>query len=155
MGTPGARPLLTAKLTVPSARPGAVPRPRLHRHLDGGTGHRLTRGHSARGLGQDDAAEHLGHRSARSGRVGWLSIDEADDEPVRFWTYLLSALEVVAPGLTDDALNALRAPGLDPISLAVETLLNAATAARPRTSWFSTTTTCSGTRPSRKAWSSC
>jgi len=65
---------------------------------------------------------------ARSHRVAWLSIDESDDEPVRFWTYLLSALEVVAPDLAHEALSALRAPGLDPIGIAVEALLNAATA---------------------------
>jgi len=42
VGTPGARPLLTAKLLVPSVRPGTVSRPRLHEHLDGRAGHRLT-----------------------------------------------------------------------------------------------------------------
>ena len=59
------------------------------------------------------------------GRVGWLSLDEADDEPVRFWTYALSALESVAPQLTRESLAALKAPGMDPVGVALPLLLNA------------------------------
>ena len=40
---------------------------------------------------------------AWSGRVGWLSLDETDNEPIRFWTYALSALDRVAPELTRDS----------------------------------------------------
>jgi LuxR family transcriptional regulator, maltose regulon positive regulatory protein len=128
VGTPGARPLLTAKLLVPSVRPGAVSRPRLHRRLDGGDGCRLTVVVAPAGWGKTTLLSAWAADPARLHRVAWLSIDESDDEPVRFWTYLLSALEGVDPALTADALSALRAPGLDPISLAVEALLNAATA---------------------------
>ena len=128
MGTAGARPLLTAKLLVPSVRPGAVARPRLHEHLDGGNGCRLTVVVAPAGWGKTTLLSAWAADPARSQRVAWLSIDESDDEPVRFWTYLLSALELVAPGLTAESLSALRSPGLDPISLAVDALLNAATA---------------------------
>jgi LuxR family maltose regulon positive regulatory protein len=55
----------------------------------------------------------------------WLSLDEADDEPIRFWTYALSALERVAPHLTRDALAVLQAPGVDSVDLALSLLLNA------------------------------
>ncbi len=128
MGTPGARPLLVAKLLVPPARPGAVPRHRLNEQLDGNPGRRLSVVIAPAGWGKTTLLSAWAHDSARSQRVAWLSIDETDDEPVRFWTYLLSALQVVAPDLTDDALSALRAPGMDPIGIAVESLLNAATA---------------------------
>ncbi|MEV6492924.1 LuxR C-terminal-related transcriptional regulator [Actinoplanes sp. NPDC051633] len=129
MGAPGARPLLTAKLLVPSVRPGAVDRPRLHRHLEAGSDCRLTVVVAPAGWGKTTLLSAWAADPARSRWVAWLSIDESDDEPVRFWTYLLSALERVAPELAADALSALRAPGLDPISLAVDALLNAATAA--------------------------
>jgi LuxR family maltose regulon positive regulatory protein len=58
-------------------------------------------------------------------RVAWLSLDEADDEPVRFWTYALSALHLVAPHLVEEPLSALRAPGMDPVGVALSALLNA------------------------------
>ena len=156
VGTPGARPLLAAKLIVPSARPGAVPRPRLHEHLDGGAGHRLTVVVAPAGWGKTTLLSAWAADPARAGRVAWLSIDEADDEPVRFWTYLLSALERVAPELTADALSALRAPGSGPDQHRRRGPAERGDGQLPtRTSWFSTTTTCSGTRPSRRAWSSC
>jgi LuxR family maltose regulon positive regulatory protein len=59
-----------------------------------------------------------------SGRTGWLSLDEADNEPIRFWTYALSALGKVTPDLTRDALTVLQAPGMDPVGLALSLLLN-------------------------------
>lgn len=59
------------------------------------------------------------------GRVGWLSVDEADDEPVRFWTYALTALDEVAPHLTGESLAALKAPGMDAVGAALAALLNA------------------------------
>jgi len=113
---------------MPPARRGAVPRPRLHEHLDGSPGHRLTVVVAPAGWGKTTLLSAWAHDPARIDRVAWLSIDEADDEPVRFWTYLLSALDGIAPDLTTDALNYLRAPGLDSIGIAVEALLNAATA---------------------------
>jgi LuxR family maltose regulon positive regulatory protein len=54
-------------------------------------------------------------------------LDEADDEPVRFWTYALSALGSVAPELPRDSLAALAAPGFDPVAVALSELLNAST----------------------------
>jgi LuxR family maltose regulon positive regulatory protein len=78
------------------------------------------------GWGKTTLLSAWAHDPARADRVAWLSIDEADDEPVRFWTYLLSAVDGIAPELTTEALAALRAPGLDPIGTAVEAVLNAA-----------------------------
>jgi LuxR family maltose regulon positive regulatory protein len=54
------------------------------------------------------------HELDQSRAVAWLAVDEADNEPVRFWTYVLSAIERVAPQLAEEALAVLRAPGLDP-----------------------------------------
>jgi LuxR family maltose regulon positive regulatory protein len=52
-------------------------------------------------------------------------LDESDDEPVRFWTYALSALQRVAPAVADGALRALAAPGMDPVDSTLPVLLNA------------------------------
>jgi LuxR family maltose regulon positive regulatory protein len=42
--------------------------------------------------------------------VAWLSLDEKDNDPMRFWTYLFSALETIQPGLTEHSLALLHAP---------------------------------------------
>ena len=50
-------------------------------------------------------------------------LDETDDDPIRFWTYVFSALQGIG-GLTDTPLGALSTPGLSPIDLALPMLLN-------------------------------
>lgn len=56
--------------------------------------------------------------------MAWLTLDEADDGPNRFWTYLVTALRAAAPDLGEGALAALRVPGVDPLDVALPTLLN-------------------------------
>ena len=56
--------------------------------------------------------------------VAWVSLDEADDEPGRFWTYVLTALQATVPAVGPAPLAALTAPGLAPVDLALPTLLN-------------------------------
>ena len=56
--------------------------------------------------------------------MAWVSIDETDDEPVRFWSYVLSALRAVAPQVVEDSRLALGVPGLDPVDVELPTLLN-------------------------------
>jgi LuxR family maltose regulon positive regulatory protein len=72
-----------------------------------------------------------GQQAAKQ-RVAWVSLDDADDEPVRFWTYTLSALDAVAPEVAGEALAALKGPGLDPMDVALPVLLNALTSAEHR-----------------------
>jgi LuxR family transcriptional regulator, maltose regulon positive regulatory protein len=40
----------------------------------------------------------------------WLSLDPADNDPVRFWTYLIEAIRSVEPGLGNGLLDHIRAP---------------------------------------------
>ncbi|MGB8384083.1 MAG: LuxR C-terminal-related transcriptional regulator [Dermatophilaceae bacterium] len=66
----------------------------------------------------------VGHLDA-SCAVAWVSLDDADDEPVRFWTYVLTALQRVAPAVAEGPLRVLGAPGVDPLDVALPLLLNA------------------------------
>src|SRR5262249_39123540 len=43
--------------------------------------------------------------------VGWLSLDENDNDPARFFTYVAAALQRLEPDLGEHALAALRSPG--------------------------------------------
>jgi LuxR family maltose regulon positive regulatory protein len=54
----------------------------------------------------------------------WLSLDAADNDPVRFWTYVIAALGTVRSGLGESALADLRAPGLAIEESALPLLLN-------------------------------
>jgi LuxR family maltose regulon positive regulatory protein len=121
------RPLVAAKLLVPPLRAGAVKRPRLHQRLLGSSGTRLTTVVAPVGWGKTTLLSAWAHDPGEVRPVAWLSLDETDDEPVRFWTYALSALGAVAPELLGDALSALSGQGLDPVDVALPALLNALT----------------------------
>ncbi len=57
-------------------------------------------------------------------KVAWLSLDEGDNEPVRFWSYVIAALRSVLPEFGDGPLSLLRAPGVDLMEEAVPALIN-------------------------------
>ena len=121
------RPMLRAKMLVPRLPPATVARPRLEARLPGVAHVRLTTVVAPAGWGKTTMLAAWAARQECRGRVAWLSLDQADDEPVRFWTYALSALELVAPELAGESLAALQAPGMDPIGVALAALLNALT----------------------------
>ena len=56
--------------------------------------------------------------------VAWLSVDEDDNDPARFFTYLGAALQRVDPELAGRALAALRSPGVDLVDVVLPLLLN-------------------------------
>ena len=117
------RPVLTAKLLVPVLRRGTVTRPRLHELLSGTWESRLTTVVAPAGWGKTTLVAAWARDQAEQGRIAWLSLDAADDDPARFWTYALSALARVAPDVAGDALAAVGAPSLDPVQLALALLL--------------------------------
>jgi LuxR family maltose regulon positive regulatory protein len=121
------RPLLRAKLLVPTLPSTAVARSRLSDRLGAAPDARLTTVVAPAGWGKTTLLAGWAREPTWDGRVGWLSLDEADDEPVRFWTYALAAVDRVAPSLTGESLAALRAPGMDPVGVALTALLNALT----------------------------
>jgi LuxR family maltose regulon positive regulatory protein len=57
-------------------------------------------------------------------KVAWLSLDEGDNEPVRFWSYVIAAFRSVLPEFGEGPLSLLRAPGVDLMEEAVPALIN-------------------------------
>ena len=55
----------------------------------------------------------------------WLSLDSRDNDPVRFWSYVLAALRTVASGVGVGVDDALRSAGGDLTELALPLLVNA------------------------------
>ena len=58
------------------------------------------------------------------GPSAWLSLDPGDNQPASFWTYLIAALQTVAPGVGASALSLLQGPQPPPIETVLATLLN-------------------------------
>ena len=57
----------------------------------------------------------------------WLSLDSRDNDPVRFWKYVLAAVRTVAPDAGAGVDDALRSAGGDVTELALPLLVNALT----------------------------
>jgi LuxR family maltose regulon positive regulatory protein len=90
------RQIIRAKLYVPRGRPGAVARSRLYERLDEGVRHDLTVVSAPAGFGKTTL---LADWSRRCGLpVAWVSLDERDDEPIRFLSYLLAAIGKIHEG---------------------------------------------------------
>ena len=56
--------------------------------------------------------------------VTWLSVDPADDEPGRFFTYLIAALQKIEPNLGQAIESVLRSGQLPPTDVVGTTLIN-------------------------------
>ncbi|MCB9421784.1 MAG: hypothetical protein H6667_18430 [Ardenticatenaceae bacterium] len=88
-------PILTTKLYIPPVRENVVERPFLLQKLHNGSqqpgGFTLISGPA--GFGKTTLLSEF--VSQRQQRAAWLSLDEGDNDPARFWTYLISACQTV------------------------------------------------------------
>lgn len=98
-------PLISTKLQLPTPRPGLVLRSRLVQRLNEGCGGKLTLISASTGFGKTTlVCAWLEHRGRP---VAWFALDELDNEPLRFLTYLVRAIQTVQPGFGADLLEAL------------------------------------------------
>lgn len=118
-----ASPLLATKLSVPRRRPGLMPRPRLSERLTRGTQAALTLVSAPAGFGKTTLlTEWLATSDDRS--VAWLSLDPSDNDATTFWSYLIAALQTVAPEIGASALSLLQASQPPATQAVLATLLN-------------------------------
>ncbi|MGV8966530.1 MAG: LuxR C-terminal-related transcriptional regulator [Cellulomonas sp.] len=119
-----AAPLIATKLHIPQVRRGLVARPRLLERLRRGADSQLTLVSAPAGFGKTTLlTEWLDETSAAERRVAWLSLDAADNAPVTFWTYVVTAFQGAVPGVGANALELLLTTPL-PTELVLTTLLN-------------------------------
>jgi LuxR family maltose regulon positive regulatory protein len=143
-------PLLATKLYSPPARPNLVPRPRLNEKLSAGLARRLTLVSAPAGFGKttlvaawagaqgslasltgaggkfSPAPQHLSDvlRRRSLAQFAWLTLDEEDNDPARFFAYLIAALQKIDSGLGQGAQSLLSAAQLPPAEALVATLIN-------------------------------
>jgi LuxR family maltose regulon positive regulatory protein len=119
-----AGPLLETKLHVPRRRRGLVARPRLSERLSRGAESALTLVSAPAGFGKTTLlTEWLAAAPADGRSAGWLSLDQRDNDPALFWTYLVAALKTAANGIGATALSLLQSPQA-PTEAVLATLLN-------------------------------
>jgi LuxR family maltose regulon positive regulatory protein len=116
--------LITTKLGIPPTRPGLVSRPRLAERLVACSGYTLTLVSAPAGFGKTSLLSEWGRRSQPPVCPAWLSLDDSDNDPARFWRYFMAALRMVNPDLGGQALSLLVSPEHAPIQSALTLLLN-------------------------------
>ena len=117
-----ASPLLAVKHAIPPVRAAVLARTRLESRLDTAT--KLTVVAAPAGWGKTSLVSRWAAGAARNAPVAWVSLDESDDEPVRFWSYVLTALRQVSDQISAAPAEALRASGDGPMAQALPVLLN-------------------------------
>jgi LuxR family transcriptional regulator, maltose regulon positive regulatory protein len=98
-----------------------VRRPRLGQALDAGADAALTLVAAPVGYGKTTMVRAWCASSRAA--LAWVTLDTADNDPLRLWTYIATAVDRIREGLGRRALKRLRGSGL-PIEVAVDELMN-------------------------------
>src|SRR5690348_8449883 len=101
-------PILATKLNIPRIRPNVVLRPRLIERLNEGLHRKLTLISAPAGFGKTTLISEWLAGGPRP--IAWLSLDEGENDPARFLTYLVAALQTIAVTIGERLLNALQSP---------------------------------------------
>jgi LuxR family maltose regulon positive regulatory protein len=104
--------LVGTKLWPPTTRAGLVHRGRLASLLAASLQGKLCLLVAPAGFGKTTLLVQC-RAVVGAGRVGWVSLDAGDNDPTRFWTYLIEAVRTVEPRVGTNALEALRRPTAD------------------------------------------
>lgn len=137
--------LLQTKLHMPPLHHDLVPRPRLIERLDEGLTCKLILVSAPAGFGKttlvakwlqekgEDRATRQTDESYSSPpsppiqhpfRVVWVSLDEGDNGPTRFWSYVISAVAELQTGIGRHAFELISAPQPPPLESTLTLLIN-------------------------------
>ncbi len=102
--------ILATKLYIPPPRPKVVLRPRLIERLNEGlpASRKLTLISAPAGFGKTTLVSEWLAGSQRP--VAWLSLDEGDNDPTRFLTYFIAALQTITANIGAGVLSVLQSP---------------------------------------------
>jgi len=117
-------PVLATKLYIPPPRAKIVLRPRLIERLNEGlsAGGKLTLISAPAGFGKTTLVSEWVAGYQRP--VAWLSLDEGDNDPTRFLTYFIAALQTITANIGAGVLSVLQSPQPPPIESILTALLN-------------------------------
>jgi LuxR family maltose regulon positive regulatory protein len=117
--------LLATKFFLPSSPGTLIPRSHLHALLDKALEHPFTLVSAPAGFGKTTLLSTWAQAlAADTIRVCWLSLDEEDNDPYLFWTYVLSALQIQDPQHLAPLLTQLQSSAPPPLKSLLTQLIN-------------------------------
>ena len=102
--------LLTTKLHIPQLSVDLVPRPHLYERMDESLTRKLTLVSAPTGFGKSTLVS--GWLTESDVQAAWLSLDQGDNDPVRFLAYLIAAIQTVHQEMGVDARQIISLPRL-------------------------------------------
>jgi LuxR family transcriptional regulator, maltose regulon positive regulatory protein len=114
--------ILATKLYLPRLRPNVVSRPRLLERLNEGLHRKLTLIAAPAGFGKTTLVSAWVTGCDR--QEAWLSLDAGENDPTLFLTYLVAALQTIAPTIGEGVLGVLQASKPPPTEAILVALLN-------------------------------
>ncbi|MFZ5827602.1 MAG: LuxR C-terminal-related transcriptional regulator [Bacillota bacterium] len=109
---------------MPPVQPDLVPRPHLLERLAQGMRRKLTLISAPAGFGKSTLVAHWQAAQTEPVPVAWVALDDGDNDPVRFWTYVIAALAGLPDGPGREPLALLRATPPAPIRSVLTVLIN-------------------------------
>jgi LuxR family maltose regulon positive regulatory protein len=100
--------LLTTKVNIPRTRPDRLARSQLLVRLNEGMDRKLILLCAPAGFGKTTLLADWA--TSANGAVAWLSLDPDDNDPARFWRYVIAALDRAREGFGEQLLPLLTAP---------------------------------------------
>jgi LuxR family maltose regulon positive regulatory protein len=116
--------LLSTKLYIPPRRANAIARPHLTEKLLSGVNQpgSFTLLSGPAGFGKTTLLSEFVARLQMP--IAWVSLDEGDNDPVRFWSYLIAACQTAYAGVGASAQTVLQSPQLLPADTIPTILIN-------------------------------
>lgn len=115
-------PFVKTKLHIPQPRSDLVLRSRIVERLNVGAQRKLVLISAPPGFGKTTLISEW--IQARKISAAWLALDSADNDPARFFTYLLAAIQTVHADVGESVLTMLRLPQLAPLESLLAPILN-------------------------------
>jgi LuxR family maltose regulon positive regulatory protein len=114
--------LLSTKLHIPHLQADIIPRWQLYARLDDSLCRKLILVSAPTGFGKSTlVADWL---SVKGLEAAWLSLDQGDNDPVRFWAYLIAAIQTIHAEVGEEARQIVNAPRLRSTEPAAISLIN-------------------------------
>ena len=118
----GFSPLLRTKFYIPRQKTNRIQRSRLIVQLNACLDRRLTLISAPAGFGKTTLVAEWAAEYA--GQSAWLTLDEGDNDPVRFFNYFIAALQAIDTSLGDGVLELINTSEIPKIEAIFTLLIN-------------------------------
>jgi len=108
-------PVLKTKLFIPQLREGLIARPRLINLINANINKKVCFISAPAGYGKSTLLSEWARTTELP--VCWVSLDPSENDPAKFFSYLIAGVQTIWEDLGDTILNALNSPGAPPVDL--------------------------------------